>query len=335
MLPTHIVRVQDNSTAADISCEGDMSAYPPLHGRESTNGNAVKRKTSVQSRLCGSRGVTAFTIQVQTPYKDSAEAFISPNKPQASTSPLTGARKSRWNTWEFYFYALVFAIAVPYMCWVPMRLSESEFTQKRKGKRWVISEVEYQFVANNINFPRYSWQLKRGWLFGRLRVSSEHRVTGQGSASFADTFDSNMQDDSDFQYRSFRDYLPVLTLMMVLHVAISKTTERLGSSNSYQNLGNAIHRPNRTAFLTVFTAIFILALHGTNSIKLLFFCTLNYVTVKGISATSFSPITPLIVWVLNISSLFLIHWNHGFPYESMSSSLAFLVRHHASLRRVL
>ena len=60
---------------------------------------------------------TRFTTSSATPLKSVNDASVTKTKEeidQKVSLPL-GAAPSRWNTWEFYFYGLVFAICIPLM----------------------------------------------------------------------------------------------------------------------------------------------------------------------------------------------------------------------------
>ena len=96
-------------------------AYPP---RRQDGGHASSSKhSSLQSRLFGPGGVTNLTVQAQTSYSDAVPAQY---HGRANSHPKGEVSKSRWNTWEFYLYGLVFATVVPVMCWVPISLSQGE-----------------------------------------------------------------------------------------------------------------------------------------------------------------------------------------------------------------
>lgn len=171
---------------------------------------------------------------------------------------------------------------VPLMVYVPMRLS----------------------TPSNPNYYSYSDHLKPGWIAGRLR------------------------DDSDFQYRSFRDYVPALIGIMALYLALSKVFALLPSSTSarYTRLdGNSMSaiasKNNRIPFLTFFTTIFIFALHGFNSLKLLLILVINYGLSKALGGTKLAP---PIAFAFNIATLFAVHWNDGFEYSHISPALSFL-----------
>lgn len=118
MLPTHQAQVQSSTG------NGSGMVYPPIGPFFATSNGTGKSHTTLQSRICGPRGVTSFTIQTQTPIKSQVETTSNRTNGEANGSAIKpAASPSRWNTWEFYVYALVFLFAVPYMCWVPVQLS--------------------------------------------------------------------------------------------------------------------------------------------------------------------------------------------------------------------
>lgn len=59
-------------------------------------------------------GITKLTVDIPSSYRPPPENV-------ASRYP------SRWRTPEFYFYAVVFAVVVPIMFWIPMSLSYSAY----------------------------------------------------------------------------------------------------------------------------------------------------------------------------------------------------------------
>ncbi|PWN54340.1 hypothetical protein IE53DRAFT_308466 [Violaceomyces palustris] len=277
-------------------------AYPP---RQTTNvpprakDSEIPPSSSLQRRLFGSRGIAAFTIDTgplsQTNANPTSERGAENQGVATSTTTTrTRTKRGRWHTLEFKVYGLVFLIAIPIMVWVPISLSQ----------------------PSNPNYYAFSWHLKKGWIAGRLR------------------------DDSDFQYRSFRDYTLPLAGIMALYLLLSKLFVNLkdfssSSTSDYQRLqdrgasSNAIGdadlytppRRNRLVFLLCFTTIFVLALHGTNALKLVLMCALNFALAKALGGTRLAPVA---IWALNVAALFTIHWNDGIKYASMSSSLAFL-----------
>lgn len=125
---------------------------------------------------------------------------------------------------------------------------------------------------------------------------------------------------------------------MVAFLVLSKCSELAtfkSRSNDYQRVDRASSRrrtrPNRLAFLAVFTAIFILALHGTNSMKLLLVCFVNFALAKALGGRAY--IAPLALWIWNLTCLFTIHWNNGLPYGGMHSALEWLDEYQGLLPR--
>lgn len=283
-LPSQHAANQGNMTAATSN---GASSYPPSTPANSSRAvNDITPSNTTVKRLLGSRGIASLTIDTgplsgqSTTQNGSAPTTAGTST--ASTKPPRGAKRGRWHTLEFKFYYLVFAIAVPLMVWVPVRLS----------------------TPSNPNFYSYSGHLKPGWIAGRLR------------------------DDSDFQYRSFRDYVPALICIMGLYLLISKIFTLLPSSAParYTRLeGSSSLQPqvktNRIPFLIVFTSVFVFALHGTNSLKLLLILVTNYALAKTLGGRR---IAPGVAFTFNIGTLFAVHWNDGFEYSKISPALEFL-----------
>lgn len=297
MLPTHFAspaltpqqQQQQHAEESTMTHNGaelrqNGSTYPPSAPSSSSRvvNIASAPSNSIIRRLLSSRGIASLTIDTSAL---SAQA-ASHSGNGAATANMNQSRplvkRGRWHTLEFKFYYLVFAIMVPLMVYVPVRLS----------------------TTSNPNYYSYSNHLRPGWIAGRLR------------------------DDSDFQYRSFRDYVPALVGIMGLYLALSKVFSSLSASSegrytridSNSNTTLAV-KPNRIAFLTVFTTVFIFALHGTNSLKLLFILLINYGLAKALGGRA---VAPVVAFAFNIGALFAVHWNDGFEYSHISPALSFL-----------
>lgn len=65
------------------------------------------------------RGPTKFTVNIPESYPSQAV------QTQQQAQNVQG-KPSRWNTLEFKIYGVIFAIVVPIMIWVPIRLSQRE-----------------------------------------------------------------------------------------------------------------------------------------------------------------------------------------------------------------
>lgn len=89
--------------------------------------------------------LSLFSVEVL----DSRFGTSDDEKKKART--LERAGPPRWNTFEFYFYGIVFAVAVPMMIWAAISASST----------------------SNPNYARYSHLLTDGWMFGRKVDNSD------------------------------------------------------------------------------------------------------------------------------------------------------------------
>ncbi|SPO24530.1 probable GUP1 - Multimembrane-spanning protein essential for proton symport of glycerol [Ustilago trichophora] len=271
------------TAATDSSANGRQNGgttYPPSTSSGGAREVSAAPSNSTVKRFLGSRGIASLTIDTGPLSGHPSAKNGSTNSRSPTVSTTAKVKRGRWHTLEFKFYYLVFAVMVPLMVYVPVRLS----------------------TPSNPNYYSYSNHLKAGWIAGRLR------------------------DDSDFQYRSFRDYVPALVGIMGLYLLLSKLFTILPSSTSarYTRIDSTsafAPKQNRIPFLTVFTTIFIFALHGFNSLKLLLILFTNYGLAKTLGGMK---VAPAIAFAFNIGALFAVHWNDGFDYSHISPALGFL-----------
>lgn len=156
---------------------------------------------------------------------------------------------------------------------------------------WVPVHVSRK--EGNPNYVHFRGHLVEGWLFGRLR------------------------DNSDFQYRSFRDYIPALVGIMGVYLVLSWVCTR--RRPGFTPGGGAGYNA-RTLFLACFTAIFITALHGANTVKLLALLGINYALAHAVGGKAY--LAPGALWTFNISALALVHWNDGVPWTLIAGGRA-------------
>ncbi|EPS93672.1 hypothetical protein FOMPIDRAFT_1033595 [Fomitopsis schrenkii] len=144
------------------------------------------------------------------------------------------------------------------------------------------------------NFNQYHRRLSRGWLFGR------------------------QIDNSDAQYRSFRDNLPPLILLIsaflglkhVYNMALRRTHDTQQYSRSYI-----------IPYLFVFAVLMLAGLHGTSILKVFTIVSLNYAIAKY---TKGSKLNPLLTWIFNGIILFANEQNEGYRYAVLHPSLEIL-----------
>ncbi|CAK9681177.1 unnamed protein product [Candida parapsilosis] len=130
----------------------------------------------------------------------------------------------------------------------------------------------------NPNYPRFERLLSKGWILGRK------------------------VDNSDQQYRFFRDNLLLLGLLGVIHVTLRKVLTPLLSIRK------------RTYFDLVFGIVFLMGAHGVNVIKICFHLGLNYIIGRYITD---KKVAIWATWIYGVSTLFLNDWygmhKYGIP----------------------
>ncbi|KAI5122746.1 hypothetical protein M0805_009831 [Coniferiporia weirii] len=146
----------------------------------------------------------------------------------------------------------------------------------------------------NPNYPLFKARLSDGWIFGRKI------------------------DNSDAQYRSFRNNLPLLAAIACTFLLLKSIYLKLFNRTRVSEHGMLLHQ---LPFIFVFSMLFLLGLHGANALKIFFILCLNYTIGKFFKS---SKLTPILTWVFNMGVLFAIERNSGYRFSSLSSSLAFL-----------
>jgi len=207
-----------------------------------------------------------------------------PRQPQ----PLPNAQRSRWNTPEYYLYGLVFLT-------IPALMFKSVYD---------ISQPTHP------EYPRYAPLLSPGWIPGR------------------------MVDNSDLQYRGFRSNLLCLALLLVLHPLARRTYEYLqfatNGSSSRANASTVARGKNestketansrlqgRVRFDLVFALIFLAALHGISTIKVLLIVYLNYQIPTRLP----KQYAGIATWVFNIGIMFANELCRGYQFAHIFALL--------------
>ncbi|KAI0706413.1 MBOAT-domain-containing protein [Earliella scabrosa] len=144
------------------------------------------------------------------------------------------------------------------------------------------------------NYPFYESRLSPGWLFGR-------RV-----------------DNSDRQYRSFRNGLaPLILLASVFLIFKHLYTLAARRARPFTDSNNLFLIP----FLVGFSTIMLFALHGSSALKVFIILSGNYAIAK---ATGPSKAGPVLTWVFNALVLFGNEKNSGWHFASIHPALASL-----------
>ncbi|EJD06915.1 MBOAT-domain-containing protein [Fomitiporia mediterranea MF3/22] len=149
---------------------------------------------------------------------------------------------------------------------------------------------------SNPNYPLFYSRLSDGWIFGRKI------------------------DNSDAQFKTFRNNLPLLALIAATFLIIKYMYLKLFLRSSISEDGTRLHL---IPFSLSFSIIFLLGLHGASVLKIFFILTINYGIAKSCKS---SRVTPWLTWIFNMGVLFAIERNSGFQFSSLSPSLESLDR---------
>ena len=156
------------------------------------------------------------------------------------------------------------------------------------------------------NYSKYEHLLSPGWLFGR-------RV-----------------DNSDGQYAGFRDNIPYLMLLVILHPLGRRYYEALTASEAAAPQANGSVKltntnvsaekrlRSRLTFDLSFSLIFISALHGFSALKILLILYINFTIATAMPRDAI----PAATWLFNICILFANELLRGYPYATIGNAIA-------------
>ncbi|OAX78770.1 hypothetical protein ACJ72_06920 [Emergomyces africanus] len=165
-------------------------------------------------------------------------------------------------------------------------------------------------------YPKYSHRLDDGWIMGRK------------------------VDNSDSQYGTFRDNIPYLALLLVIHPLFRRAIDTFfpstTSANSfspqygkikddetttYDSAAADLRLKRRVTFDYYFALIFIAALHGFSALKVLAILAINYNIATKLPRNKI----PAATWIFNIGILFANELSHGYQYADIARVLTWAI----------
>ncbi|OCL12478.1 glycerol:H+ symporter-like protein [Glonium stellatum] len=245
---------------------------------------------------------TRFIISSTTPPKQALnELRLDPAKPSphqngeaqvriSNSKPAKNAEEaqpSKWGTSEFYIYYFVIITVVPFMFKVVYDVSKE----------------------SHPNYAKFAPLLSEGWIPGRKI------------------------DDSDAQYSGFRENIPYLFLVVILHPILRKLYDSFWRADTYtqvqpsagpngrltQGLSTSAaadaRLEQRVSFDVLFAALFLIALHGFSTLKVLLILYLNYCLSKKLP----KDYVPIATWAFNIGVLFANELCRGYSFGGIYS----------------
>ncbi|KAF5393368.1 hypothetical protein D9757_000507 [Collybiopsis confluens] len=177
----------------------------------------------------------------------------------------------------------------------------------RKQSRWGTLEFKFYYAvvllvvplmiwipvsssdASQLNYAKYHSRLSQGWIFGRAI------------------------DNSDAQYRSFRNNIPVLAVVGLALFLLKRAWLAV------------IRVPTNESHLIVYDVVasllFLTGLHGSSVVKVLAILTLNFLVAKACRG---AKVGPVVTWIFNIGILFLNDRYDGYRFGAIHPWLEFL-----------
>ncbi|GAA5800988.1 hypothetical protein HPULCUR_006428 [Helicostylum pulchrum] len=153
-----------------------------------------------------------------------------------------------------------------------------------KPSRWH-TKVPYMFYVpyklstkSHPNYPEYAELLEEGWIFGR------------------------QVDNSDAQYSQFREHIPKILPLVVLHLLLNAANRRF----------HFIQSRIRFSLLTSLSVLVIF--HGSSSLKYLAIISTSYAIGRYAAGTKWNPI---LTWSFNLAILFLNENYSGYRFADM------------------
>ena len=144
-----------------------------------------------------------------------------------------------------------------------------------------------------------------------------------------------LQDNSDSQYSSFRDNIPYLLVALVIHHFLRRAYDYLTRADAYQpkrstsasnskltqglpsEVAADARLEQRVSYDFYFAIVFIVALHGVSSAKILLILYVNYSLALKLP----KRYVPIATWVFNVAILFANELSRGYSFASVVSFL--------------
>lgn len=312
------------------------------------------------ARVCGAKRGLKFVDLQSERRRDAREAWRSPKRRRESLSNPNPARNGWLGAVRLGAQS---GHSVPYTPGVHhnRNLSKMGFL----GRLYKVETLDTRFASktgqrlpdaqpSKWNTPEYYLYYLCFLTIPFLMVKSVYDVSGPWHPSYKQYegllepgwIPGRKVDNSDAQYRSFRDNIPYMALVVVLHPLLRTLYEKLTvsleliscctysdpqqqaspeASSSASGSSNKVDTPNaiearkesRIKFDLGFAAIFLLALHGISAAKVFLILYANFHVATSLPR----QYVPAATWFFNIAILFANELCHGYPLADFASML--------------
>lgn len=129
----------------------------------------------------------------------------------------------------------------------------------------------------------------------------------------------HIQDNSDAQYRAFRNNVPALAILILIYVALKCVYTRFAARSTSGTLADKTYL---VPFINLFATLYLIGLHGASALKIFIILAVNY-SIAKLSAGSRAG--PIITWIFNFLILFANERYEGYLFSSLHPDFASLV----------
>jgi protein-cysteine N-palmitoyltransferase HHAT len=272
---------------------------------------------------------TRLTTSTHIPLTNASD--ISPEKSTSAQGVETdsanlppGALPSKWRTPEFCFYYAVFILVIPQMFKSVMNVSLRAFLPSYRTLPFL------RVPSNTSQLPKVQGPTFE-WMDSRSQSCTS--MPQPMSWSLLLTELSMIQDNSDSQYSSFRDNIPYMAAVVLLHPVLRRfyntifplpsASQKATPSAKDETTKQGPLTPadtrfiQRTSFDLYFALIFLAVLHGFSTLKILLILYINFKIATKLPKESI----PTATWTFNIGILFVNEFCHGYHYVSVAKAL--------------
>jgi len=142
-----------------------------------------------------------------------------------------------------------------------------------------------------------------------------------------------LKDNSDSQYAGFRDNIPYMLALLVVHPLLRKAYNSFWRIDTYTKVPRAntgqstltqglspsaaadARSEARISFDFIFALIFVFALHGVSALKVILILYINFKVATQLPRSYVVAAT----WIFNIGILFANELCHGYPFAKVAA----------------
>lgn len=184
----------------------------------------------------------------------------------------------------------------------------SDMAESTEVSRWRTPEMRLHLAVVAVALSAMLWTGIRMSLPSTPHFASYERFLSKGWLG-------PWLDNSDAQFRGFRNNVPYLLAAMSVHLLTPRLL-LLGRRSNNHPVGSAF-----AIYNLAFSLVFLTVLHGSSILKILIQVSLNYLIAKQFASSKWNPI---LTWTLALASLWWNERGGAQPFGSLLPPLAFL-----------